>query len=258
MSLVTEQLFIAGFKKNGQAFRKRLEKYCDNDNEKNIHDIRTSIRRLNSSYNLLSKKMKNKPTIRNYMRLSKILFKHNSEVRDVDIICQHLKQYENKESNKLQAYLRRKREKTLKSAINLALQLKKLRLPEIDAKFLSSKKIQSNFAKEEERLQRSIVKDGPDVFLDPKKIEELHELRKNSKKLRYLLELLPQQESIPRLIKMQDKLGSIHDFDITITFLKCCEQNSTVQRLIRSEAQKRDKEFQESCEIMIPIIESIS
>ncbi len=99
---------------------KKLKKYVDNTNEKNNHDIRTSTRRLHASYSLLTKKIHGKPEINNYVKLSKDLFKYNSDIRDIDIICQHLKLYENKESSRLQKYLIRKREQKLKSAINFS------------------------------------------------------------------------------------------------------------------------------------------
>ena len=118
----------------------KLEKYVDNSNEKNIHDIRTSTRRLHASYSLLTKKIHGKPEINNYVRLSKDLFKYNSDIRDIDIICQHLNLYENKESSRLQKYLIRKREQKLKSAINLAVRLKDLPLPEVHQEYLTTKK----------------------------------------------------------------------------------------------------------------------
>ena len=251
MPLATKKSFNTNFRRYSIGHGKKLQKYCNNTNEKNIHDIRTSTRRLHVSFTLLNKKIQSKPEISNYIKLSKLLFRYNSQIRDIDIICRHLKLYQNKESYRLQDYQRRKRGKKLKSAINLALQLKNLKFPEIDEEYLSTKKIRSKFAKEKNRLLHRIVKDIPDVISDPKRIEELHELRKRSKKLRYLLELLPKQEkAVSRLIKMQDKLGSIHDFDITIIFLNRCKQNSIVQSLIRSEAHQRDYKFQEFSESM--------
>lgn len=251
MPLVTKKSFIANFRKYSVGYGKKLQKYCNNTNEKNIHDIRTSTRRLHVSFSLLNKKIQSKPEISNYIKLSKLLFKYNSQIRDIDIICRHLKLYQNKESYRLQNYQRRKREKKLKSAIKLALQLRNLKLPQIDEEYISTKKIRSKFEKEKNRLLDRIVKDIPDVTSDPKSIEELHELRKSSKKLRYLLELLPKEEKgVSRLIMMQDKLGSIHDFDISITFLNRCKQNSIVQSLIRSEAHQRDNKFLEFSESM--------
>ena len=119
-----------------------------------------------------------------------------------------------------------------------------MNLPDINGDYLSTRKIQSKFAKEKSKLQDRILRDLPIVTLDPLKIEELHELRKNSKKLRYLLELLPKEDkSISKLINIQDKLGLIHDFDITIAFLERCKQNTMTQNIINSETHQRNDEF---------------
>jgi CHAD domain-containing protein len=117
-------------------------------------------------------------------------------------------------------------------------------LPDINGDYLSTRKIQSKVAKEKSKLQDRILRDLPIVTLDPFKIEELHELRKNSKKLRYLLELLPKEDkSISKLINIQDKLGLIHDFDITIEFLERCKQNTMTQNIINSETRQRNDVF---------------
>jgi len=257
LPFLTKKSFIAKVRSYGLEFKKKVEKYLGNTNEKNIHDIRTSTRRLHVTYSLLTKKIHGKPEISSYYRLSKVLFKYNSDIRDVDIICQHLKSYDNKESARVQKYLVRKRAKKLKSAIDLAGQMKVLPLPEIDEKYLSTKKIESKFANEKEKFLNRIVRNIPTVTSDSRRIEELHELRKNSKKLRYLLELLPKQdEGVSKLIKMQDKLGSIHDFDITIAFLKRCKQDSMLQSIIQSEAHQRNKKFQEFSNSMTEFLDS--
>lgn len=75
MPFLTKKAFLDKVRSDGRGFMKKLEKYVDNTNEKNIHDIRTSTRRLHASYSLLTKKIHGKPEINNYVRLSKDLFK---------------------------------------------------------------------------------------------------------------------------------------------------------------------------------------
>lgn len=244
MPFVTKKLLVRRIKRYGTRFKRKLEEFCTNPTPRNIHDIRTSIRRLLISYPLLDKESERKSQINKYIKLSKRLFKYNSDVRDIDIICHHLKLYKNTESYRLQQYLRTKRERKLKTTITLGLQLKKMNLPDINGDYLSTRKIQSKVAKEKSKLQDRILRDLPIVTLDPLKIEELHELRKNSKKLRYLLELLPKEDkSISKLINIQDKLGLIHDFDITIEFLERCKQNTMTQNIINSETRQRNDVF---------------
>ena len=42
--------FVASSKRNVSRVNNRLDDYLKNSNEKNIHDIRTAVRRLESSY----------------------------------------------------------------------------------------------------------------------------------------------------------------------------------------------------------------
>jgi CHAD domain-containing protein len=257
LPFLTKKSFIGKVRSNGRVFKGRLDKYVGNTNEKNIHDIRTSTRRLHVSYSLLTKKIHSKAEMANYVRLSKDLFKYNSDIRDIDIIYQHLKFYENKTAERLQKYLVRKRTKKLKSAIDLAKQLKDLPLPEIDQEYISTKKMESKFVKRKEKLFNMILRVIPTVISDPRRINELHELRKCSKKLRYLLELIPAQEqAISKLIKIQDKLGSIHDFDITIAFLLRCKQDSSLQNIIQNETYERNNKFQEFAKSMTDFVDS--
>jgi CHAD domain-containing protein len=65
----------------------------------------------------------------------------------------------------------------------------------------------------------------PVVITNLSKLEELHGLRKDCKKLRYMLELLPEEnkdslQMKKTLQRIQDILGSIHDFDFTIAHLE--------------------------------------
>lgn len=90
----------------------------------------------------------------------------------------------------------------------------------------------------------SKIEDGiPIVVNDDKKIKQLHELRKDCKKLRYLLELTNYGESssfINKIREMQDILGSIRDCDIAVDFL--AKQKSDACRIIiKAELQKREQ-----------------
>jgi CHAD domain-containing protein len=58
--------------------------------------------------------------------------------------------------------------------------------------------------------------------LDPRNVEDLHDMRIAAKRLRYVLELnepvlgAPAEQAAKRAKKLQDLLGEIHDCDVTI------------------------------------------
>ena len=90
----------------------------------------------------------------------------------------------------------------------------------------------------------------PIVITDSSKVEELHDLRKACKKLRYMLELLPIEnktalEMRKTLQKIQDILGIIHDYDFTINYLELNEQPSNeVREIINNEMQERKSNYE--------------
>ncbi len=92
----------------------------------------------------------------------------------------------------------------------------------------------------------------PIVITDPSSIEELHDLRKFCKKLRYMLELLPEDNKSAMgqmrktLQKIQDILGAIHDYDFTIQYLKSVENLSKeIQEIIDTEMDERRIKYEE-------------
>jgi CHAD domain-containing protein len=70
-----------------------LNRYLKNPDEKNIHDIRKSIRRGVSAYVTLPKKNRKKKNTRDYIDQSKRFFQINSQIRDYDIYLQKIENY---------------------------------------------------------------------------------------------------------------------------------------------------------------------
>src|SRR5262245_12460004 len=76
--------FSAKLQKLTSKVRKRLDAYIKNPDEKNVHDIRTALRTLRASLNLLPKKLRlgYGAQIEQY----KIFFRLTSRIRDLDIV----------------------------------------------------------------------------------------------------------------------------------------------------------------------------
>jgi CHAD domain-containing protein len=236
-----------------QRVGKRVEEYAKDPNVGNIHDIRTAIRRLEASYQSSPKQLQ-KRKIKKYVGTSKSLFKLNSEIRDFDIILEKLSnegQLPEQQLEPLKKLLVRKKDKKLGKALSVANNLKKLNVPHPvkDSNLYKHDKMQKKLTKKYNKIVNSfasrIEKNLPVVISDCERIEELHEIRKDSKKLRYLFELLlidkdKRNENVDKdgrikenkdndihgvygligtLENIQDTLGIIHDYDITIAYL---------------------------------------
>ncbi len=261
--LLTTKNFAAKIEENIKRVESRDSDYIKDSNETNIHDIRTAVRRLDASYKSLPKKLRRNNRISKYMRTSKRLFKLNSQIRDYDIIGEKLQKYSSDPVyNKLSDLLKKRREAKLASARKVALSLIDRHRPHISENDIPPNKLEARFNKIVARLVESIELDLPIVLTNPDKINELHELRKDCKKLRYLLELITHQDNnsndkgvnykdihamITTLEDIQDILGSIHDNDTAISFLKQVSRRNKkeVSHILHDEISERAEKYED-------------
>jgi CHAD domain-containing protein len=253
----------------------RLDEYIKDPTEKNIHDIRTSIRRLEASY-IASPKQIRKAKIIEYIEKSKNLFKINSQIRDFDIILEKLTKEGQLTIQRLELFeksIKKNRNKELKDAISVACDLREIDIPNIDKyrnhydPFLLQKKLTKRYTKVVTKFARQIRENIPIIINNSERIEELHQVRKDTKKLRYLLELMLNNRhkidgnvgknnetdknnysneqniwnQIEKLKEIQDMLGNIHDYDITIAFLKQYDQQENFVTAMNIDMQRKNK-----------------
>lgn len=220
----------------------RLEKYLADPNEENVHDVRTSIRRLDAAWKVLPKKLKGQKSTK-FILLRKEFFKINSDIRDFDIIKQKLGPNSSEDIVQIIKKIDSKKQKLLKAAQKKAKAASKIDAIKIDQNKISEGKLENKFKKITLKLINKIEDAIPIVTSNNKKIKQLHELRKDCKKLRYLLELTNHEDSpnfINKIKEMQDILGSIRDCDITADFLAKQDKKS-LEPIISSELEKREQ-----------------
>ena len=220
-----------------------LDSYLKEPNEENIHNIRTSIRRLESAYLILPKSCKTKSSDKHMEKL-KDFFSQNNRIRDFDIILEKLQSYGYDPESKIILTLQKKKLIRLKNSLVVGEKLSR------NKKFKIKK--QGNIYAKFEKKIASLIDDFrnfvPIVVSNELKIEELHSMRKTIKKLRYVLELEPNNSYhnlISQMKKLQQILGEIHDCDILIWyFQKRKEKTPEYTKLIESEKTKRSTIYQ--------------
>lgn len=248
---ISSKSFVAKLQENIQRVDKRVNDYIADPNEDNIHDIRTAIRKIDASFRSLPKKVRRKSRVYDYITSSKQLFKINSQVRDYDIIYGKLEKYSSEPVyTELTEALKKRRNAKLRKARNIALSLRKLPLPKVDEDHIPNRKLQQRFNKVVTRFSDRIELNFPIVITNANKTQQLHEMRKDCKKLRYLLEILPNQnneiaKTITELEEIQDMLGSIHDDDIMITYLRRVKRPKKVHHILDEEIAERNKKYEE-------------
>ena len=258
--MVLSTFFEENFQDNFQKLGKRLDTYLANpEDEENVHDVRTSLRRLDTFYSLLPKKLRkiNRKPIEKY----KEFFKANSKIRDLDIIRNEVAALAQGEPDapKLDLQLQRKRKTELGHGVKLAKMLKKV--SSIKVKGTPSDKIESRIDKKTDRFSIRIKEVLPAILLDGTKKDEIHMLRKDCKKLRYIFEAVPDNDAKKYrkkiegailgkdLEEIQGKLGAIHDSDITIEYLQK-KKSKFAKKLVVKESGVRDHLYQEFIKYM--------
>jgi CHAD domain-containing protein len=249
--------FLIKLHENLRRFDNKTNSYIKNSNEKNIHDVRTSIRRFNAAFLVLPKRYRKGCLLSDYNQLANKFFRVNSELRDMDIIQEKLNAYpQTDQRNIVIDLLKKNRQSNLEGAKSIALSLKNMNSNKIlDKMDITEKELQKRYNKLLFELISKIETNFLIVITNTLKIKELHELRKDCKKLKYILELLIKDNNnnnnniamglIKTLQNIQDILGSIRDYDITIDYLKKLEPSKEIQEIVNNEIEQRRLKYEE-------------
>jgi len=242
-----KNVFLKKFKKILDNFNQKLGQYIADSNDENIHDIRVSIRRLETAYKILPKSARKQKKMKNYIKQAKEFFKMNAKIRDFDIICANMKSKYPDRTLDLVQFLKDSRIEHIKNANILALKISRLPSPKISKSALKESKLEKKYLKVLDDIVLNIQKNTIIALRDEKKINELHMLRKDFKKLRYSLEFVSDKKTTFEMLKnlknIQDMLGEIHDGDMIIDYLKSIEQNSRYLDIISAEVVERNKKY---------------
>ena len=203
--------------------KKYLKKFIALPKGKNVHDLRGSFRRLNAAISVLPGNVRNNKSLKKYVEKDKRILKLTSPVRDIDIVGGKLKHNDSDLfSKKLLVLLKTKRRDAIKKPLREARKLSKRTVPII--KNMSMVGLDRSI-----EMKISIVRKEIENYLrsatsSDENLDELHSLRKAIKKLRYILELLPDTRSrkreISRLANWQDISGDILEDHVFETYLK--------------------------------------
>jgi CHAD domain-containing protein len=143
--------------------------------------------------------------------------------------------------------------------------LRNLPIPLVRENEIPAKQLEMRFNKVVLGLRQRIEQDLPVVLTNAYNIEELHELRKTCKKMRYLLEQASHQNSINNkeihtLIRdlEQDVLGSIHDSDTLIDYLRRVRHPNKVTNILHNEISERNKNMRISSSFAKEVILDIT
>jgi CHAD domain-containing protein len=245
--LITPRSFAKRLSKSEEFVAKRLKAYLKEPNEANVHDLRTSIRRLLATADILPKKLRKKDA-KKYLANYKRLLRLNAKVRDLDIVLSKLSDYKNNSTNgQLLKDLRKSRDSELKKAQRFASSIEADEGFSIRASDLSRGSLRKHFSKSAGELAAKIEERLPVVVKEPANKTELHELREDSRKLRYTLEL-EDSTSASKLLTVleswQEVLGLIHDADIFIMHFEEENDSPKLRPYLEREISGRNENYE--------------
>jgi CHAD domain-containing protein len=205
--------------------------------EENVHDIRTSIRRLQSALKVLPGSIRKKKNLGRYIDSCTDLFKILNEVRDCDVILSRLSKYpEEIEALKgAKSFVIKKRTNLVQRARRKAISLEHLKNPQI--RDFPESKFNKRYEARLEKQAKKVKDDLSVVWTGKAKKNEIHELRIDCKKFRYALELDEKayEKQLEILKEWQGYLGTIHDIEMTQEILRKANRKGTLDSFIRAE-----------------------
>lgn len=230
------------FNESVERVKAQSQKFLASSDAENTQTLRKATKRLRTTYTVLPKKQRNKSRVRRYISASDKLSGATGKVRDLDTIAAWTSRLvDSKDRRSFAADLEKLRGAALRTALREARELTKAELPLIEPDRLSQEGVGRRAEKIEMRLVTRVDKEF-DEFLSTQEIDVMHELRKDSKRLRQLLELTRDgrlASSMDRLRSIQDDLGAIRDHDLIIDYLRSRVRLTSTRSLIREEIAKR-------------------
>jgi CHAD domain-containing protein len=251
--LITPRSYTETLSKSEKIVSDKVKTYLKEPTEENVHDLRTSIRKLLTIANILPKKIRGRKESRKYLQGYEKLLKLNATVRDVDIILSKLPQHgDDPGYSELARQLKEMRESAIKKARRFASSLKYKKDIPIQPDKLSDQLVQKRFKKTASALTKRLKKHLRIVVKEPKNLDELHKLREDSRRLRFTLEMDDTPETsklLPVLETWQDVLGKIRDSDIFISRLENQKTSSKVKEVLDQEKSVRHENYDKFLEI---------
>ncbi len=240
--------FEAKYARTRKILNKRLKAYLKDSNPENVRILRIAMRRMQLCTDLLPKKIRKAKTTRTFAASLEEASKANAKVRDLDIILSKISTYKpDMTIEERIARIKETRESQLQEARAQTIALQKQPIPKINEKDLSVPKLQKRLNKTTTQLITAINGRLPLVSKDSNDARDLHLLRMDCRKLRYLTELFRSKKTarlLSRLRAWQSQLGFIHDSDLTIDYLRNLGEAPEMQPMLNDLVTQRMQSYE--------------
>jgi CHAD domain-containing protein len=240
--------FAAKYARTRKILTKRLKSYLKDSSPENVRSLRIAIRRMALNTELLPKKIRKATRTRDFLASLNEASKANAKVRDLDIVLSKISTYKPEVSIEERiTKIRETRESQLQAARRQTIALQKEPIPRFRERELSVPKLQKRLNKTTIQLIATINGRLPMVLKDANDAKDLHLLRMDCRRLRYLAELFRSKKTaklLSRLRSWQSQLGFIHDSDLTIEYLRNLGEAPDMQPILNDLVTQRMQSYE--------------
>ena len=218
---VSRKSFTRRYTDRTRALSKLVANLPNRASPDEIHDLRVAIRRIQMMRRLMPGSLKVSEDSKRFDFALRSVMKATSQLRDMDTLVETLESQVRSVPAELLVSLENQRSDAAARAKVATEVLKEALAPELDASALRGKRLSKRLRKRVRRRSKGASSMLAAVLEDESKAVELHSLRKEVKKMRYLIELAEKPPSrLPSLEKWQESLGAIRDLDVAIAYLE--------------------------------------
>ena len=240
--------FAAKYVRTRKILTKRFKAYLKDSTPENVRSLRIAMRRTSLCIELLPKKIRKGKTTRTFLTSLDEASKANAKVRDLDIILSKISTYKPDPSIEERiSGIKETRESQLQAARRQTIALQKEHMPRMTEKDLSVPKLQKRLNRTTNQLIAAINGRLPMILKDSNNVRDLHLLRIDCRRLRYLAELFRSKKTarlLSRLRSWQSQLGFIHDSDLTIDYLRDLGEAPEMQPILNDLVTQRMRSYE--------------
>jgi CHAD domain-containing protein len=213
---------------------KLIKALPDRPSPDQIHDLRVAVRRIQVTRRLLPKDLREYPDSKRFDLALKSTMRATSQLRDLDTLMETLGTQTLPAETTIS--LQNQRSDLAATVRGATVSLTQSPAPRLHSSQIRGRRISKRLRTRVRRQGRIAAALVQEVVSDESKVAELHSLRKEVKKLRYLLELADKRSpEATVLTEWQESLGAIHDLDVAIVYLqaKGPEYTKTIRNIQR-------------------------
>ena len=213
--------FVKRYGQGVQRLTDLTEKFPERPSSEAIRDFRVAARRVQAMIRILPKGVRKSKRARKFKTSLGTILKTTSPIRDLDTLIGSLRIEKAFLPGDLLKSMENERSDLAAVARPPVMAFSKVKAPSLNPTQLGPKGLVRRMRRQIDAQIQSVSALLPEVTGDESMIKELHSLRKEVKKLRYVMELEDgDSPQIKTLTVWQEALGAVHDLDVAIEFLQ--------------------------------------